>query len=421
MDKKIEFPYGKGNISFRIPEDIMIDVIYSVDTPAGDNDEEQELQSALDNPIGSPPLKELARGKKNIIILVSDISRPAPSKKILGPVLKELKKAGVENNSVTIIFGLGLHRHHTKDEQIHLVGEDIYSNYKCIDHDVSDCVYIGDTSRGTPIHVFRPVVEADLIIGTGNLEYHYSAGYSGGMKAVMPGVCGEETIRPNHSLMLKPTAVVGRIKDNPMRGEIEEIGRKIGVKFMVNVVLDSNKNIIKAVAGDPIDAHREGCKFIDSIYKRKIGHKYDIVIASPGGFPKDINLYQAHKGLDNASFAVNDGGAIVLVAEATEGFGNDVFKEYMMKAVSIDEVLKRINDRFEMGGHKAAKICQILKRTRVYLLSSLDPGTARTLFMTPVRTIEEAIEKEKCIQSKELTCLAMPYAGATLPGIDDLI
>lgn len=419
MRGSIELPYGKSKVDLVMPDGIEWDFLEPREITATEADEIGIVKSALHNPVGSLPLAELARGKKNVIILVSDISRPCPSKKMLQPLLGELHAAGVKKEQITIIFGLGLHRRHTQEEQIRLVGEDIFNNYRCIDHDVSDCEYLGHTSRQTPIYVFRALIGADLVIGTGNLEYHYSAGYSGGMKAAMPGVCGEETIRANHRLMFNPLAVVGRVDGNPMREEIEEIGCIIGVKFIVNVVLDSNKQIWKAVAGDPIKAHRIGCQYIDNIYKRQIKHKYDVVIASAGGFPKDINIYQAHKGMDNASFAVKDGGAIVLLAEAKEGFGNEVFKDYMMKAASPEEVLQRIHKRFEIGGHKAAKICQILKRARIYLYSSLDPGMTRVLFMRPVKSIAEALETERSIKGKSLNCLVIPYAGSILPSLEE--
>jgi len=265
------------------------------------------------------------------------------------------------------------------------------------------------------VEVFKPVVESDLIIATGNLELHWFVGYSGGNKALLPGVCSKTSIEKNHSLMLSEHAVAGNIDTNPVRLDIEEAGSIANVGFIVNVVLNSKKEIVKAVAGHPIYAHREGVKYIDQMYKLPIKRKYDIVVASCGGFPKDINLYQAQKGLDNAFHAVKEGGTIVLVAECREGFGERTFEEWMRKAKSPDEPLQWIRSNFVLGGHKAVGFCKVLKKAEIFLCSSMNEETVKDVFMKPFNDVQQALNEALQKHGKSADILIMPFANSTLP------
>jgi nickel-dependent lactate racemase len=410
---KVSLKYGEKQLQLEVPDHTEIlspkTEFPSVDDPFG------EVRRALDNPIASPTLTQVVENMKprKIAILVSDLTRPSPSHIIVPPILEELNRAGVKREQIKIVFGLGFHRKMSEEEMKKAVGEEVFERYECINHDIDNCVYIGETSRGTPIEVFRPVIESDLIIATGNLELHWFVGYSGGYKALLPGVCSKRTIEKNHSLMLSENAIAGNI-NSPVRLDIEEAGAMTNVRFIVNVVLNSKKQIVKAVAGHPIAAHREGVKYIDAMYKVPIAKKYDVVIASCGGFPKDINLYQAQKGLDNASHAVKDDGTIVLVAECREGFGERTFEEWMRKAKSPDEPLQWIRSNFVLGGHKAVGFCRVLKKADIFLCSSMDENVVREIFMTPFidpqRAIDAALEKH----GKSASVLLMPYANSTL-------
>jgi nickel-dependent lactate racemase len=410
---KVSLKYGEKQLQLEVPDHTEIlspkTEFPSVDDPFG------EVRRALDNPIASPTLTQVVENMKprKIAILVSDLTRPSPSHIIVPPILEELNRAGVKREQIKIVFGLGFHRKMSEEEMKKAVGEEVFERYECINHDIDNCVYIGETSRGTPVEVFRPVIESDLIIATGNLELHWFVGYSGGYKALLPGVCSKRTIEKNHSLMLSENAIAGNI-NSPVRLDIEEAGAMTNVRFIVNVVLNSKKQIVKAVAGHPIAAHREGVKYIDAMYKVPIAKKYDVVIASCGGFPKDINLYQAQKGLDNASHAVKDDGTIVLVAECREGFGERTFEEWMRKAKSPDEPLQWIRSNFVLGGHKAVGFCRVLKKADIFLCSSMDENVVREIFMTPFidpqRAIDAALEKH----GKSASVLLMPYANSTL-------
>lgn len=412
-----QLKYGKSKIEINIKGSNLYDVLSPCDI-VGVKDPFQEVRNAMDNPIGSAKLKDIAAGKKKIVILASDITRPSPSHILLPPIINELLTAGLDYDNITIVFGLGYHRKHTEEEKKKLVGEDIYDKMKCIDHDINECINIGITKHGTAVEVFKPVTEADLIIATGNLELHYIAGYSGGDKALFPGVCSKKTIETNHAMMIKPGTMPGRIDGNPVREDIEEAGRIAGVDFIVNAVLNSKNEIVKVVAGDPIKAHREGCKCIDKMYKRNIMKKVDIVVASCGGYPKDINLYQSQKGLENASYAVKDSGSIILLAECKEGLGEATFEEWMVKAKSPCDPIDWIQKEFVLGAHKAAVVCMVLKRVKVYLVSKMDPNVVKDIFFIPADSAQNALDMAIKEYGNNAKVLVLPYANSTLPYVE---
>jgi len=376
---------------------------------------EEEVRRALDNPIGSKKLSEIVKPGEKTVIITSDITRPMPSKVVLPPVIEELMKAGLGYEDITVVFALGSHRKHTEEEKRYLVGDEIYEKIKCIDSDPSDCVHLGTTSYGTPVDIFSEVANADRRICLGNIEYHYFAGYSGGIKAIMPGVSTRDAIQANHSNMVKEASRAGALDDNPVRLDIEEVANFVPVDFIVNVVLDESKNIIKAVAGHHKLAHREGCKFLDSLYKVEIPEKADIVVTCPGGYPKDINLYQAQKALDNAKHAVKDGGIVILVASCSEGLGEKVFEKWMLNAESPDSLIRDIQINFVLGGHKAAAIAMLLKKARVFLVSDLDFDFVRSLFMEPFDDVNKALDEAFKIKGADAKVIIMPYGGSTLP------
>ncbi|MCC5909481.1 MAG: nickel-dependent lactate racemase [Clostridiaceae bacterium] len=418
MENKVfELKYGKEKAQVTVPEKNFMGVLTPEDL-AGAADEALEVTRALENPIGSLKLQEIAHNKANAVILVSDVTRPVPSYKLLPPIIDALNQGGLTDDKITIIFGLGYHRKHTEEEKKKLVGEEIYSRIECIDHDIHQCINIGTTSRGTPMEIFKPVVEADLIIGTGNLEFHYNAGYSAGYKALMPGVCGKDTIEANHAMMTLTGSEAGVIEGNPMRQDIEEVGKKARMVFIVNVVLNNRKEIVKAVAGDPIQAHREGIKTLDKMYKRIIPHPADIVIGSTGGFPKDINLYQAQKGLEYCSYAVKEGGRIILLAECPEGFGEASFEDWMERARTHKDPIQWIQEKFVLGAHKAAAICMALDKAPTYLISSFDKEKTEALFFSHADTVEEALQEALQDLGEDAKVLIMPYANSTLPVVE---
>ena len=412
MDVQLGFAKEKINLSL---EDKDVLGVLTPNRVSVDLVGEEEVRRSLSEPIGSEKLSLLAKGKHDVVIVTSDITRPCPSYKILPAVLDELSAAGVKDSEITVVFALGSHRGHTEEEKRHLVGDAVFDRVACIDANASDCAHLGKTKRGTPVDVFRKVAEADFRICLGNIEFHYFAGYSGGYKAIMPGVSTRDAIQSNHSLMVQPGAYAGLLEGNPLREDIEDAGRICGVDFIVNVVLNEKKEIIRSVAGDVVKAHRVGCAFLDTLYKIEIERKADIVLVSAGGFPKDLNMYQAQKALDNAKHAVRDGGVIVWVASCSEGFGEKHFEEWMTGHEKSSDMIPHIRQNFILGGHKAAAIALVLEKASVILVSDLDDETVKKSHLTPAHSVDEAllIARQKVGQDAKL--IVMPFGGSTLP------
>ncbi len=410
----IELGYGKGKVKVNVPDKNLITVLAPNEVKAELTGAE-EVKRAIENPIGSGRLKDIVKKGEKVCIITSDITRPMPSKVVMPEVLSELNMGGVEDKDITVVFALGNHRAHTEEEKKYLIGEELYKRIRCVDSDQKKVVRIGTTSLGTPVDIFEEVAKADRIICMGNIEYHYFAGYSGGAKAIMPGVSTAQAIQANHSKMVEETACAGAIKGNRVRADIDEVANFVDVDFIVNVVLDEKKQIIKAVAGHYIMAHREGCAFLDSLYKIKIEKKADIVIVSPGGFPKDINLYQAQKALDNAKNAVKDGGVIILVAECAEGLGEKVFERWMRESEGPEDLVRKIQEKFELGGHKAAAIGMVQMKADVYLVSGMEGDFVRSMSFTPFNSVQEAVDKAITKMGNRADVIVMPYGGSTLP------
>ena len=261
------------------------------------------------------------------------------------------------------------------------------------------------------------MAEADRRICLGNIEYHYFAGYSGGAKAIMPGVSTRAAIQANHSRMVLPECCAGALETNPLRMDIEEAGALVGIDFILNVVLSEHKEILRAVAGDATKAHREGCKFLDMLYRKPLREAADIVLVSQGGAPKDLNLYQTQKALDNAKHAVRDGGVIILIGSCREGLGERTFEEWMTSAPSAHSLIERIGRDFKLGGHKAAAIAMVLEKAEVDLVSELDDDFVRSIFLTPYKSAQEALDRAFMKLGPNATVLAMPYGGSTLPTV----
>lgn len=375
------------------------------------------VERALKKPIGTPRLSQIARQGEKIAIIASDITRPSPSHEIIPPILEELWLAGISPKDVTVVFALGSHRPHTADEMKKLVGKEVFSQVRCVDGDPDDFVHMGKTKMGTPVDVTRIVAEADRRIGTGNIEYHYFAGYSGGAKAIMPGVSTRAAIQSNHSRMVLPAAAAGRMEGNPIRQDIEEAIRFCPLDFIVNVVLDEHKEIIHAAAGHFIHAHREGCGFLDKLYLKEIGERADIVVTSQGGAPKDINLYQVQKALDNARHAVKKGGIVILAGSCKEGMGEKTFEEWMRTSDSPEEIIERIQKDFRLGGHKAAAIAMVLRDAEIYLVSEMEKDFVESIFLRHFDTVQSALDAAFARLGEDASVLVMPYGGSTLPAV----
>ena len=413
---ELEFGLGTGTQKVSVPDQNLLGVLRANEVEPGLTGED-EVRRALAEPIGSPRLRDIVKPGEKIAVISSDVTRPMPTWKVMPALLDELYAAGVRKEDVTLVFALGSHRKQSEEEKRHLAGDRAYEEIKCVDSDPADCVHLGVTKAGTPVDVTRVVAEADRRICLGNIEYHYFAGYSGGYKAIMPGVSTRDAIQSNHSMMVRDDARAGALEDNPLRKDIEEAGKIVGVDFIVNVVLSEHKEIIRAVAGDPVEAHRAGCAFLDTIYLKELPEAADIVLVSQGGAPKDLNLYQTQKALDNARHAVKPGGVIVLIGSCREGLGERVFEEWMTTSPSPEYMIERIGRDFQLGGHKAAAIAMTLQKADVYLVSDLADDFVRGIFLTPQPSAQAALDAAFAKLGPDATVLAMPFGGSTLPRI----
>ena len=411
---KLEFGFGEGVQAVEVPDRNLLGVLMANEVPKGLTNE-AEVARALAHPIGTPRLGEIVCPGEKIAIVTSDITRPCPTWRILPALLDELYAAGCRREDIALVFALGSHRHHTQEEQRKLAGERAWAEIRCVDGDPSDCVHMGETDCGTPVDITRIVAEADRRICLGNIEYHYFAGYSGGAKAIMPGCSTREAIQSNHRMMVREEAHAGNLDSNPLRQDLEQAAAICGVDFIVNVVLDEHKQIVRAVAGDLVKAHREGCKFLDQMYLKPIGSRADIVLVSQGGAPKDLNLYQTQKALDNAKHAVKPGGTIILIGSCREGLGEKVFEQWMLSAPTPESMIERIGRDFQLGGHKAAAIAMVLKNAEIYLVSELDDDFVEKIFLKPAKSAQDALDRAFARLGPDATVLAMPYGGSTLP------
>lgn len=411
---EVSLKYGSSTLHLSIPPDqyqgsLMPSHAKGISHPLS------ETRQALQNPIGSRPLKERVSPEDKVVILASDVTRPSPSHILIPPILAELNEAGVKDEQITVIFGLGIHRKQTEEEKMALVGEEVYQRVKCIDHDSQDCQEVGTTSRGTRVEVFRGVLAADFLIGTGNLEYHYFAGFSGGAKALCPGVCSRETIKGNHSLLVLPGAEGGRIDGNPVREDLEEVDGMVPIHFIVNAVLNTNKEVVKVVAGDVTKAHRVGVEVIRELFAVPLKSPVDIVITTPGGFPKDIDLYQSHKAVENASLAVKEGGIIILAAQCRDGLGEEAFAHGLVEEKTIPEWIQELKENFILGRHKISRMAGIHQQKSIYLVSDLPGHITEKLFFPSFPHLKEAFQEALRVQGEEAQVLLMPYGISTLP------
>ncbi len=411
---RLKFGFGDGVQTVEAPDANVLGILAPNAMKLGKTGADA-VAEALRYPVDSPPLREIVRPGEKVAVVTSDVTRPMPTYQVMPAILDELYAGGVKPEDITLVFGLGSHRRQTEAEIKKLAGDRAFQEIRCVDSDPDDCVRFGVTARGTPVDITRAVAEADRRVCLGNIEYHYFAGYSGGAKALMPGVSTRAAIQSNHSLMVNPDACAGKLAGNPLREDIEEAARMVGIDFILNVVLDEHKKIVCAVAGDPVKAHRAGCRFLDQFYLKSIPERADIVLVSQGGSPKDLNLYQTQKALDNAKHAVKKGGVVILIGSCREGLGEETFEAWMTQSPSPESMIERIRRDFCLGGHKAAAIAMVLQSADIYLVSDLADDFVRKIFLTPYSSAQAALDAALQKLGPDATILAMPYGGSTLP------
>jgi len=345
----VEVAFGRSGLTLELPKGFEYRVLEARSAkplPAPG----QALEAALDSPIGSPPLLELARGRRSAAISVCDITRPAPNAFVLPRVLERLERAGVPRDGITILIATGLHRPDTEDEIREIVGPEIAGSYRVVNHEARKKEahrYLGRTRSGTPVYIDERFAAAELRISLGFIEPHLMLGYSGGRKLVAPGLAGEETIKALHSprFMRDPRTHEGSIEGNPLHEELLEIASMASHDFIVDVSLTRNRQIAAVFAGDPVKAHREGVRFVSRVMLEELAEPVDAVITTGAGYPLDLTYYQSIKGITAAQHIVKPGGRILLLAACEEGAGAPEFRTMLKEFTDPEEFLEQIADR----------------------------------------------------------------------------
>ena len=412
--KAFYLQYGNKELGVEVPASNLLGA-YDPKKTTDPIDEDLVLSHAMAHPIASHPLRELVSKGDRIAIITSDLTRPCPSEKILPYVIAELEAAGIPDEDIFIVFALGLHRQMTEEEIDRAISPEMHRRFRVLNHDPENVVHLGTTSAGTPVEIFRPVVEADKRICLANLEFHYYAGISGGAKAIVPGVASRATTLANHALMVEPGATTGQVEGNPVRMDLEEAVAMLGVDFILNVVVDEQHRILDAVAGDLTAAHRAGCEMVRERGTVHVPRLANIVVASAGGHPKDINLYQAHKALRAASYFVREGGIIVFLAQCPEGIGHRVFEQWLLSGDTPDAILERLQSGFVFGGHIAASMAMIRKRARVYMVSDLPDDVVSQAGLQPYHDVQDAFDEAVQTPGGGSEVIVLPQAGSIIP------
>jgi len=418
---EFRIPYGHEHVTFNLLDDLHVELIAPAEAPPAP-DPIQAVKNALDAPLGDVRLEGFANAE-SVAIAVNDKTRPVPHKYLLPPLLAQLEAAGIPRKAITLVIAVGMHPAMASNEFASVIPPDVLERYRVVSHapdDKANLVHLGATQRGTPVWINRRFAKADLKIVVGNVEPHQFQGFSGGYKTAAIGLAGKETVNHNHAMMTDPNAVPCRFEDNPPRQDIEEMGRLIGVHFALNAVVNENKQIVTVLAGDPGEVMNRGIPLVRKIYQVHVPAPYDLIIASPGGHPKDINLYQAQKALAHASLVMQDGGAVILVAACPEGTGSASYERWMGGVTSYEAVFEKFKrEGFRVGPHKAYQIARDACRVRVLMLSQMLPDFVRRLLLEPISNLNQSLSLALADLPFGARIGVMPAANSTIPVIHE--
>lgn len=415
--KQIQFPYGKSRLAYAFDENSLVGILSSAIGEYEPKYSAEELvKNALKNPCGSQRLEELARGKKNIVIITSDHTRPVPSKVIIPAMLEEIRSVSPDAQ-ITILIATGCHRGTTKQELIEKFGSEIVEHEKIYIHDCDErekLVNIGVLPSGGECEINAIAVHADLLVAEGFIEPHFFAGFSGGRKSVLPGIAGRSTVLSNHcsEFIDSPNARTGVLDNNPIHNDMLWAAKKANLAFIVNVVLNEEKKVIYAVAGDPESAHQDGVRFLSALCGVD-AIEADIVITTNGGYPLDQNMYQAVKGMTTAEATVKKGGVIIMLAESGDGIGGEHFYHQLADEPDIQKTMEtfRHRSRYETvpDQWQTQILLRVLMHASVIYVSCMEDEVVRKMHMIPAHSIDEAMETAKRLLGNEnLKYVAIP-------------
>ncbi|MEI8130928.1 MAG: nickel-dependent lactate racemase [Leptolinea sp.] len=416
----ILIPYGKEQVELIFPDDIQADIILPVESKPL-SDEQSLVSEAITFPIGDfswEKIKPVGR----VCIAINDKTRPVPNNILVPPILAKLKSIGFTPSQIEFMIATGTHTPMRSDEFNLLLPQKIIDNYSVSSHDCDDInslIYLGKTSLNTPIWVNKNFYDADLKIVIGNIEPHHFMGYSGGAKTAAIGLAGRETINFNHAMLVNPESTFGRYFENPTRLDVEEIGDFIQIDIALNIVMNQSKRIMHSLLGSPREVMLLGIPFSQKICQTEISHAgYDLVIASPGGYPKDINLYQAQKALSHAASITRAGGCVILVAACAEGVGSNSYELFMEGVPSPAEVFPKIQkEGFKVGPHKALQFAREQQRIKIIVVSSIDAKRLERLFLTSIANLDAALIEALSFLPATPRIAVMPKATNTIPFI----
>ena len=422
---QVRLDYGRSGLNVDLPDDLDVTIVEpakGIPLP----DPSAAVVAALKAPIGSRPLSELARGRRNAVGVISDKTRPVPYGIVLPPLLATLEAAGLTRDQIEIVVATGLHRANTPDELVAMTSADIVARYRIRNHvarNPDEHVHLGRTSGGTEIWVDRGFIEADLKIVTGLIEPHLMAGFSGGRKAVVPGLAGVDTMRTVHgAAMLEAHLGPGIVEGNPFHEDLLEIARRVGVDFMVDVAINRQREITGVFAGHIEIAHAAGMAFVEHEVRVDLPDAVDIVVASAGGFPLDDTYYQSIKGLVASLNIVRRGGTIILAAAIKEGIGSEEFQRLLANTSGNDDFMARITAPgfFNIDQWMVQHLCQVRRKADVILVSDgLSADKVPGLLALPANSVEEAIAhaRQRCTHPPRIAVLPQgPYVLATVRG-----
>ena len=398
---QIELAYGRSTISFEDAEDrfrVLAPVEAAAETPLSD----AEMGALIDNPLDSQPLEDILSPGESVLVVVSDATRATASAQVVNLLVRRLVQLGVSPSDLRVIFATGIHRKVTDAEKRELLTPFITQRVRTLDHDADDAgqhVSLGTTEHGTPIEVNRALVEHSHVILTGAINFHYFAGFTGGRKSVCPGLASARTVAATHLQALdfeaggrRAGVGAGRLDGNAVHEECERIAAEAAPSFLINTVTDEAGRVVRVYAGDWRAAHRLACAEYADSHAVKIDERRAVVVASAGGAPSDLNLIQAHKALEMASYACAEGGHIVLVAECADGLGRADFLKWFDAADS-RALEARLREAYEVNGQTAWSLLTKAERFRVQLVSNLPEEEVRRMRMEPARTLEEALTR----------------------------
>jgi nickel-dependent lactate racemase len=408
--------YGEGFVSVNLPVTNTKYILESRHLP-GCKNEAASIRQALRNPIGCSALRSRIRKNDKVVIITTDNTRHCPDNRILPVILEELE-AAIPHQNITIVVALGLHPPLNKEQLASKLGSKIVRNYIVKNHNPEDSVRIGTTSRGNPVEVLREIVEADFRISTGFIEPHFFAGYSGGRKSIMPGVSSVRAIQHNHSyeMVQHQNARAGVLDGNPVHEDMVEQAKMAKLDFIVNVLLNKERQITHVFAGNPWLAHEMGCAAEREMVQVEMDGKVDISIVSNGGAPMDLDFYQTVKGIDTAYQITRDGGIIIVASACSRGLGAEEFIALHASARSPREVLEKLrNSNHTGGGWQNLILARAQLNHTIYLLSNMEDNIVRQMIVTPIHTIEEGLDKAFKVLGKDAEIAVIPEGPLVLP------